>query len=135
MYAPRPSQYHKRKARWEKSGVKPLKKKLTIKEVRFSTWFTNIVMVEKANEKWRMCTDYIVLNKTFPKDAYPLPNIDRFVDGASGFQVLSFLDVYSKYSQIRMHPPDEDKMTLITEDANFFYKVMPFDLKNIGATY
>jgi len=47
-----------------------------------------------------MCTDYIDLNGTCPKDAYPLPSIDRLVYGASGFQVLSFLDVYSGYNQI-----------------------------------
>jgi len=64
-------------------------------------------MVKKANDKWRMCTDYIDLNGACPKDAYPLPSIDRLVDGKSGFQVLSFLDTYSRYNQIRMHPPDK----------------------------
>ena len=39
-------------------------------------------MVEKANGKWHMCTDYTYLNKSCPKDAYPLPNIDKLVDGA-----------------------------------------------------
>ena len=87
------------------------------------------------NDKWRMSNDYTDLNKACPKDAYCLPSIDRLVDGLSGFQVLSFLDTYSGYNQIRMHPPDEEKMTFIIEDANFCYKVMPFDLKNAGATY
>ena len=56
-------------------------------------------------------------------------------DGAFGFQVLSFLDAYSGYNQIKMHAPDEEKTTFITEDANFCYRVMPFGLKNAGATY
>ena len=86
-------------------------------------------MVKKANDKWRMCTDYIDLNGACPKDAYPLPSIDRLVDGKSGFQVLSFLDTYSRYNQIRMHPPNEEKTTFIIEDVNFCYKVMPFSLK------
>jgi len=34
-----------------------------------------------------------------------------------------------------MHAPDEEKTAFITEDANFYYKVMPFGLKNVGATY
>ena len=56
-----------------------------IKEVRYSTWLANFVMVKKANNKWRMCTDYTDLNRVGPKDAYPLPSIDSLVDGASGF--------------------------------------------------
>ena len=45
-----------------------------------------------------MCTDYTYLNKACPKDAYPLPSIDKLVDGASGFKLLSFLDTYSSYN-------------------------------------
>ena len=82
-----------------------------------------------------MCTDYTNLNKACPKDAYLLPSIDRLVDGAYRFQVLSFLDTYSIYNQIQIHAPDEEKTTLITEDANFCYRVMPFGLKNVSATY
>jgi hypothetical protein len=52
----------------------------------------NVVMVKKANGKWRMCTDYTDLNKACPKDSYPLPSIDKLVDNASGFQYLSFMD-------------------------------------------
>jgi len=43
-----------------------------------------------------MCVDYIDLNKVCPRDAYPLLNIDRLVDGVAGNKVLSFLDVYSR---------------------------------------
>nr|KYP39431.1 Transposon Ty3-I Gag-Pol polyprotein [Cajanus cajan] len=63
-----------------------------IREVKYSTWLANVVMVKKVNGKWRMCTDYTDLNKACPKDAYPLPHIDALVDGAAGHQRLSFLD-------------------------------------------
>ena len=66
-------------------------------------------MVKKANSKWRICIDYTDLNRACSKDAYPLPNIDMLVDGKFGFQILSFLDAYSRYNQIRMHPPNEEK--------------------------
>ena len=105
------------------------------REVRFFSWLANVVMVQKANEKWRMCIDYIDLNRACPKDAYSLPSNDRLVDGVSGFQVLSFLGAYSEYNQIRMHPPNKEKTTFITEDVNFCYRVMPFGLKNACATY
>nr|KYP55827.1 Retrovirus-related Pol polyprotein from transposon 17.6 [Cajanus cajan] len=45
------------------------------------------------------------------------------------------MDAYSCYNQIRMHPADEDKTAFITDQANYCYKVMPFGLKNAGATY
>ena len=70
-----------------------------------------------------------------PQRHIPFACHRRLVDGASGFQVLSFLDAYSGYNQIRMHPLDEEKTTFITKDVNFSYEVMPFDLKNAGATY
>nr|KYP65729.1 Transposon Ty3-I Gag-Pol polyprotein [Cajanus cajan] len=82
-----------------------------------------------------MCTDYTDLNKACPKDAYPLPNINRLVDGAAGHRFLTFLDAYSGYNQIRMHPRDEDKTTFVVESTNYCYQVMPFGLKNAGATF
>ena len=106
-----------------------------IREAKCSTWLANVVMVKKANNKWWICTDYIDLNRACPKDAFPLPSIDKLVNGGSGFQVLSFLDTYSGFDQIRMHPPNEEKMKFIIEDDNFCYRVMPFGLKTTGATY
>nr|KYP49805.1 Transposon Ty3-G Gag-Pol polyprotein [Cajanus cajan] len=106
-----------------------------IREVHYTTWLANVVMVKKSNGKWRMCTDYTSLNKACPKDAYPLPNIDRLVDGASGHGMLTFLDAYSGYNQIPMHTRDEEKTAFITDSANYCYQVMPFGLKNAGATY
>nr|KYP68865.1 Retrovirus-related Pol polyprotein from transposon 297 family [Cajanus cajan] len=106
-----------------------------IREVKYSTWLANVVMVKKPNGKWRMCTDYTDLNKACPKDAYPLPHIDTLVDGAAGHQRLSFLDAYSGYNQIPMYPPDEEKTAFITDSTNFCYRVMPFGLRNAGATY
>ena len=106
-----------------------------IKEIKYTTWLANVVMVKKASGKWRMCTDFTDLNKACPKDTYPLPNIDRLVDEASGHNFLSFLDVYSGYNQIPMYGPDRSKTTFITDRANFCYEVMPFGLKNAGVTY
>jgi len=82
-----------------------------------------------------MRVDYTNLNKACPRDAYPLPNIDRLVDGAAGNEVLSFLDAYSGYNQIHMASSDMHETTFITDNANYFYRVMPFGLKNAGATY
>ncbi|XP_057755326.1 uncharacterized protein LOC130974464 [Arachis stenosperma] len=106
-----------------------------IREIRFTTWLANVVMVKKNNGKWHMCVDFTDLNKACPKDAYPLPCIDTLVDNSCGYGTLSFMDAYSGYNHILMHPSDQEKIAFITEYGNYCYNVMPFGLKNAGATY
>ncbi|XP_015961029.1 uncharacterized protein LOC107485001 [Arachis duranensis] len=118
-----------------KRQVKALLEANFIRELPYTTWLANVVLVKKSNGKWRMCVDYTDLNKACPKDAFPLPNIDGLVDTASGHRYLSFMDAYSGYNQILMHRPDEEKIVFITPDGTYCYTVMPFSLKNAGATY
>ncbi|XP_015945202.1 uncharacterized protein LOC107470329 [Arachis duranensis] len=106
-----------------------------IRELDYSTWPLNVVLVKKHSSKWRICVDYSDLHKACPKDCFPLPNIYALVDAAVGYRYLSFMDAYSGYNQILMHRPDEDKTAFITPGGTFCYKVMPFGLKNAGATY
>ncbi|RVW39840.1 Retrovirus-related Pol polyprotein from transposon 297 [Vitis vinifera] len=68
-------------------------------------------------------------------DCFPLPRIDQIVDSTSGQGMLSFLDAFSGYHQIPMSPDDEEKTAFITPHDLYCYKVMPFGLKNAGATY
>jgi len=65
-----------------------------IREIQYPEWLANVVLVKKANGKWRMCVDFTDLNKACPKDSYPLPSIDALVDSASGCKMLSFLDAF-----------------------------------------
>nr|MCH9869276.1 reverse transcriptase-like protein [Serratia marcescens] len=106
-----------------------------IREVEYPEWLANVVMVKKANGKWRMCIDFTDLNKACPKDCYPLPNIDLMVDSTAGHALLSFVDAYSGYHQIKMNPADEEKTSFIVAQGTYCYKVMPFGLKNAGATF
>ena len=92
-------------------------------------------MVKKANGNWRMCIDFTDLNKTCPKDSYSLPRIDTLVDSTTRHQLLSFMDAFSGYNQIRMDESDQEKTSFVTSQGLFCYKVMPFGLKNAGATY
>ena len=59
-------------------------------------------MVKKANGKWRMCVDFTDLNKACPKDSYPLPRVDVLVDSMAQHQLLSFMDAFFGYNQIKM---------------------------------
>ncbi|XP_068466383.1 uncharacterized protein [Phaseolus vulgaris] len=106
-----------------------------IREIQYPEWLANVVLVKKVNGKWRMCVDFTDLNKACPKDSYPLPSIDALVDSASSCKVLSFLDAFSGYNQIKMHPRDESKTAFMTETCSYCFKVIPFGLKNAGATY
>ena len=82
-----------------------------------------------------MCVDFTDLNKACPKDNYPLPRIDRLVDSTTGHKLLSFMDAFSGYNQIKMEETDQEKTSFVTSQGLFCYKVMPFGLKNAGATY
>ncbi|XP_028104738.1 uncharacterized protein LOC114303787 [Camellia sinensis] len=77
-----------------------------VKNVNYSRWLSNVVLVRKNNGKWRLCVDYSNLNRACPKDSYPLPRIDLLVDATVGHQMLSFIDAFSGYNQILMHPAD-----------------------------
>ena len=92
-------------------------------------------MVKKANGNWRMCVDFTDLNKACPKDSYPFPQIDTLVDSTAKHQLLSFMDAFSDYNQIRMDKSDQETTSFIISQGLFCYKVMPFGLKNAGPTY
>ena len=92
-------------------------------------------MVKKTNKKWRICIDYTDLNRVCPKDSFSLPKIDQLVDATSSHRLLSFMDAFAGYNQICMAPEDEEHMAFMTDKDLYCYKVMLFDLKNIGATY
>ena len=106
-----------------------------IREVHYPKWLANVVMVKKPNEKWRICIDYIDLNKACPKDSFPIPRIDQLVDATASHELLSFMDAYSGYNKIRMSPDDEDKIAFTTDRSLYCYKVIPFGLKNARAIY
>ena len=66
-----------------------------IREMYYPDWLANIVLVKKANGKWRMCVDFTNLNKACPKDSFPLPRIDQLVDSTARHKLLTFMDAFS----------------------------------------
>ena len=75
------------------------------------------------------------LNRACPKDSYPLSRIDILVDSIARHQLLSFIDVFFGYNQIKLNKADQEKTSFVTSQGLFCYKVMPFRLKNVSATY
>ena len=92
-------------------------------------------MVKKANGKWRMCVDFTDLNRACPKDSYSLIRIDTLVDSTARYELLSFMDAFSGYNQIKINKEDQERTSFVTSQGLFCYKVMSFGLKNAGATY
>ena len=82
-----------------------------------------------------ICVDFRDLNKACPKDDFYLPNLDMIIDTTVNYEILSFMDRFIGYNQIKMHPKDAEMITFRTLFGNFYYTVMPFGLKNIGTTY
>ena len=55
-----------------------------IRDVEYPEWLANVVLVKKANGKWRLCIDFTDINKACPKDSFPLLRIDLIVDATAG---------------------------------------------------
>ncbi|XP_059451437.1 uncharacterized protein LOC132182235 [Corylus avellana] len=85
-----------------------------IEEVHYSDRLANVVLVKKSNGKWKMSVNFTDLNKACLKDSFPLPLIDALVDSTPGYGLLSFMDAFSGYNQICMHPEYKEKTTFIT---------------------
>lgn len=64
-----------------------------------------------------------------------MPQIDQVVESTTEHRILFFLNVFSKYHQILMFQPDEEKTTFVTPQGLHCYRIMSFRLKNVGATY
>ena len=106
-----------------------------IREVYYPDWLANVVMVKKANGKWRMCVDFADLNRACPKDSYPFPRIDTLVNLMARHQLLSFMDAFFGYNQIKMNEDNQERTSFVTSQGLFCYKVMPFGLNNAGVMY
>ncbi|GJS43964.1 reverse transcriptase domain-containing protein [Tanacetum coccineum] len=89
-----------------------------MREVHYHDWLSNLVMVKKNDNSWRMCVDFKDLNKACPKDGYPLSEIDWKVESLCGFPFKCFLDAYKGYHQIQMAEEDEEKTAFITNQVD-----------------
>ncbi|KAM3011377.1 hypothetical protein FF2_030086 [Malus domestica] len=99
--------------------VEKLKGISFVREVNYPTWVANVVFDKK--------------NPT--KESLLLQKVLLLIDSTAGCELLSFMDAYSRYNQILMNLPDQEHIAFTIDKGLYCYKVMPFDLKNTGATY
>ena len=86
-----PSKEHAGAVREE---VAKLKQAGATEEVFYPEWLANMVVVKKKSGKWRVCVDFMDLNKACPKDLFLMPKIDQLVDATVSHPRMSFLDAF-----------------------------------------
>ncbi|KAM2945659.1 hypothetical protein COP2_028548 [Malus domestica] len=109
-----------------------------IRTARYVEWLANIVPVLKKSGALRICIDFRNLNLATPKDEYTMPILDLLIDAAANYVILSFMDRHDAgYNQIFIAEADVHKTAFRCPGALGTYKwvIMPFGLKNAGATY
>jgi hypothetical protein len=117
------------KVKTVEAEVQRLQDAKVIREVLYPVWLVNTVPVKKKNGKWRMCVDFTDLNKACKKNDFPLERVDKIVDDAANSEMLSLLDMFSGYHQIRVRREDEEKTSFITPFGTFCFVRMPGGLK------
>ncbi|XP_050888963.1 uncharacterized protein LOC127094142 [Lathyrus oleraceus] len=92
-------------------------------------------ITKRIESGWRMCIDYRKLNKATRKDHFPLPFIDQMLERLAKHSHFCYLDGYSGFFQIPIHPDDQEKTTFTCPFGTFAYRRMPFGLCNAPATF
>ena len=100
-----------------------------------SLWAFPIVMVPKTDPgKYRLCADFVALNKVLKVKKYALPNVLDFASMASGCEVFSSIDIKDAYYMIPVSRSDSDKLTITTPIGNYRYRFLPMGLSS-SSTY
>lgn len=118
-----------------KTELNKLLKAKIIFPVRHSKWVSNMVPVRKKNKDITICIHFRNLNKACQKDTFCLPPMEQILQEVAGSKLMSFLDGFSGYNQVLVHPDDQLKTTFRTKWGTYTYQKMPFGLINAGATF
>lgn len=100
-----------------------------------SPYASPVILVPKANKKWRLCTDLRRLNSQSVADPFPISRVDDLIDKVGKAKYLSKIDMTQGFLQV---PLDDDSQPLtgfVTPFGQFQWKVMCFGLRNATATF
>nr|GEV30365.1 putative reverse transcriptase domain-containing protein [Tanacetum cinerariifolium] len=100
-----------------------------------SPWGAPVLFVKKKDGSFRMCIDYLELNKLTMKNRYPLPRIEDSFDQLQGSRVYSKIDLRSGYHQLRVWEEDIPKTAFRTRYGQYEFQLMPFGLTNAPAVF
>lgn len=100
-----------------------------------SAWSFPVVIARKKDGKPRFCVDYRELNKVMKADRFPIPNMEEIMEDLQGSCVLSTLDLFSGYWQVRVSEDCKDRTTFTCKYGTYSFEVIPFGLMNAPATF
>jgi hypothetical protein len=95
----------------------------------------NKLIPQRTVMGWRMCIDYRKLNAAPKKDRFPLPFIDEMLERLAKHSFFYFLDGYSRYHQIPIHPEDQSKTTFTCPYGTYAYRRMLVRLCNTPVSF
>ena len=98
-----------------KEEIDKLLKAGFIRPVKQAKWLSPIVVVPKKNGKIHVCVDYRKLNAVIVTNTFSLPFTDNVLDAGTGHDIYSFLDGFSGYNQVWIHPDDQEKIAFVTD--------------------
>ena len=131
----RPYTYNNTFAKKIKEEIDKIKEAEFIYEIKHTDWVSPIVVVPKKNGKLQVCVNLKKVNAATIRDNYPLPIIDHVLERVAGKEAYSFLDGFSGYNQVSIDPKDQHKIAFAMEWGIFAYRIMPFGLTNVLATF
>ncbi|XDV49410.1 hypothetical protein PO909_018663 [Leuciscus waleckii] len=126
--------------------VNPLKKELMKQETQYllkhnlaapssSPWCSPCLLVPKPDGTSRFCTDYRKVNALTKADSFPLPRMEDCVDRVGNAKFVTKLDLLKGYWQVPLTERASEISAFATPEAFLQYRVMPFGLRNAGATF
>ena len=111
-----------------KEEIDKLLKAGFIRPVKQATWLSSIAVVPKKNGKICVCVNYRKLNVVTITNAFPLPFTDSVLDAVAGHDMYSFLDGFTGYNKVSIHPDNQEKTAFVTYWGVFVAVVMSFGL-------
>lgn len=126
--------------------VSPYKREKLAEEVKFmlqneliepsnSDWSSPCILVPKSDNTYRFCTDYRKVNSVTKTDSFPIPRMEDCVDRVGGAKYVSKFDLMKGFWQVPLTPRAVEVSAFVTPDGLYSYRVMPFGMKNSGATF
>ncbi len=89
-----------------------------------SPWISSVVIATKKDGSPRFCVDYRKLNAVMVGDRWPLLQIDEILDDMKGRTVLTTIELFQGYWQIKMYEACEEKTAFICRYGTFHFEVM-----------
>ncbi len=126
--------------------VNPLKRELMKQETQYllehnlavpssSPWCSPCLLVPKPDGASRFCTDYRKVNAFTKADSFPIPRMEDCVDCVGNAKFVTKLDLLKGYWQVPLTERASEISAFATPDVFLQYRVMPFGLRNAGATF